>query len=231
MPQTTTTPLPPLHSGDRLTRIEFERRYAAMPQLKKAELIAGVVYMPSPVNHEQHGRPHFHFLGWLAQFAALTPSVDAGDNSSLRLDEENMPQPDAFLMIRSECGGQARVDAEGYIKGGPEFVGEIAASSVQHDLHVKLPMYRQHGVKEYVVWRVLEQAIDWHVLRGTDYDLLAPTAEGIYQSPTFPGLWLDARALIEGNLRRVFEVVQQGVASPAHQAFVEQLQRHAARGS
>ena len=30
---------------------EFERRYEAMPEVKKAELIEGEVYMPSPVRH------------------------------------------------------------------------------------------------------------------------------------------------------------------------------------
>src|SRR5580692_489598 len=49
---------PPLENGDRLTRAEFERRYDAMPRLKKAELIEGEVYMPSPVRHGQHSYPH-----------------------------------------------------------------------------------------------------------------------------------------------------------------------------
>ena len=39
----------PLEHGDHLTREEFERRYEAMPHVRKAELIEGVVYMPSPV--------------------------------------------------------------------------------------------------------------------------------------------------------------------------------------
>jgi Uma2 family endonuclease len=230
-PAITPKPPPPLQNGDRLTRAEFERRYDAMPQLKKAELIGGVVYMPSPVNHRKHSRPHCHVIGWLAQFAASTPGVDAGDNASLRLDDENMPQPDGFLMILSEFGGQARIDTEGYIEGAPELIAEIAASSVNYDLHDKLQTYRQHGVKEYIVWRVLEQAIDWFILRGTDFEPLAPTAEGIYQSLTFPGLWLDVRAMLAGNLLGVFQVVQQGLASPAHQAFVEELQRRAATAS
>ena len=39
--------IPPLENGDRLTVAEFERRYEAMPELKKAELINGVVHIPS----------------------------------------------------------------------------------------------------------------------------------------------------------------------------------------
>ena len=49
--------VPPLENGDRLTRDEFERRYEAMPHLKKAELIEGVVYVPSPVRYRHHGAP------------------------------------------------------------------------------------------------------------------------------------------------------------------------------
>ncbi len=215
----------PLQNGDRLTRAEFERRYAAMPRVKKAELIGGIVYMPSPVNHRQHSQPHCHVIGWLTQYQALTPGLDAGDNASLRLDEQNMPQPDAFLMLLSEFVGQAQVDAEGYICGAPELIAEIAASSVNYDLHDKMQTYREHGVKEYIVWRVLERAIDWFILRDKDYERLTPTAEGIYQSLIFPGLWLDIRAMLDGDLARVFQVVQQGVASPEHQAFVANLQR------
>src|SRR5436309_12992872 len=107
--------IPPLRHGDRLSRDEFERRYDAMPHLKKAELIDGVVYMPSPVNHVDHGRPHFSAIAWLGQYAAFTPGVDGGDNSSLRLDLNSEPQPDAFLMLLPTYGGQASIDADGYI--------------------------------------------------------------------------------------------------------------------
>lgn len=44
----TTLQVPPLENGDRLSRAEFERRYAAMPHVKNAELINQTVYMSSP---------------------------------------------------------------------------------------------------------------------------------------------------------------------------------------
>jgi hypothetical protein len=49
----------PLASGDRLTRPEFERRYAADPRVKKAELIEGVVYVASAVSLA-HANAHSH---------------------------------------------------------------------------------------------------------------------------------------------------------------------------
>src|SRR5438876_4937701 len=142
MPITTTRTLhsangriPPLRQGDRLTRAEFERRYDAMPDLKKAELIEGTVFMPSPVTIEKHSTPHAILVGWLVQYWVATPGVQVGDNGSVRLDPENMPQPDAFLMILPEHGGQARIDADDYLEGAPELAVEVAASSANYDLN------------------------------------------------------------------------------------------------
>jgi Uma2 family endonuclease len=218
---------PPLQSGDRLSREEFERRYDAMPELKKAELIDGVVYVPSPVNHRNHGNPHFNVIFWLGSYAALTPGVEGGDNSSLRLDPENEPQPDGFLIVLPAHGGRVQIDGDDYIVGGPELIGEVAASSASYDLHDKLNVYRRHGVREYIVWRVYDRTIDWFVLRQGKYERLPLAADGIYRSEVFPGLWLDPAALIQGNLQAVLTVLQQGLATPDHAAFVAELQKKA----
>src|SRR6266581_5782162 len=109
--------VPPLENGDTLTRAEFERRYEAMPHLKKAELIEGVVYVPSPVRYRHHGAPHALLVGWLVQYAAGTPGVEVSDNSTVRLDLDNEPQPDALLLIDPTCGGQARFSSDDYIEG------------------------------------------------------------------------------------------------------------------
>jgi len=215
--------VPLLENGDRLTRAEFERRYEAMPYLKKAELIEGVVYVPSPVHHRQHGAPHALLIGWLIQYAANTPGVEVGDNSSVRLDLDNEPQPDAVLLIDSASGGQSRLSADDFIEGAPELVAEVASSSVSYDLHTKLHVYRRNGVREYVVWRVLNREIDWFVLRAGQYERLPLDANGLLQSEVFAGLWLDPTALVQGNLARVLAVVQHGLASPEHATFAARL--------
>jgi Uma2 family endonuclease len=212
-----------LENGDRLTRAEFERRYEATPHLKKAELIEGVVYVPSPVRHRQHGSPHAHLLGWLVQYAAHTPGVEVGDNSSVRLDLDNEPQPDALLLIDPARGGQTRLSEDGMIEGAPELVAEVASSSVSYDLHVKLHVYRRSGVREYVVWRVLEGEIDWFVLRAGQYERLPMDSSGLLRSEAFAGLWLDPAALLRDDLVTVLTIVQQGLASPEHAAFVNRL--------
>ena len=210
---------PPLRPGDRLTRDEFERRYHAMPDVKKAELIEGVVYMPSPVSNESHGAPHADLITWLGVYKAATPGVQVSDNATVRLDWDNEPQPDALLRIVPKCGGQSR-DEAGYIANGPEWVGEVAASSVSYDLHDKKEAYRRNGVREYLVWRVEDGAIDWFVLRGGSYEPLKPGDDGIYRSEVFPGLWLDAKSLLAGDTRQVLDVLNTGIRSAEHQAFI-----------
>jgi Uma2 family endonuclease len=214
---------PPLENGDRLTRVEFERRYEAMPRVKKAELIEGVVHMPSPVRFQRHGLPHYHLITWLGQYDAGTPGVAGGDNCTTRLDMDNEPQPDVVLFIEPAHGGQVRISADDYIEGAPDLAIEVAASNVSIALNAKLNVYRRTGVREYIVWRVLDQEIDWFVLREERYDRLRPDADGVYRSEIFPGLWLDTAALLRGDLAGVLALVQRGIASPEHGAFVGRL--------
>ena len=136
------TAIPRLENGDRLSRAEFERRYEAMPELKKAELIEGEVYVGSPVRHRQHSASALAAQRLVGSIRGGTPGVEAGDNGSIRMDTANMPQPDAFLMIKPERGGQARITDDDYVEGAPELIAEIAASSVSYDLGKKLHAYR-----------------------------------------------------------------------------------------
>ncbi len=215
--------IPQLEPGDRLTRDEFERRYAAMPNLKKAELIEGVVYMPAAVRFFRHGRPHNYLSHWVASYVEETPGVDCASDSSARLDLDNMPQPDAMLLILPECGGQCQISDDDYVENSPELVGEVSASTVSFDLHTKLNVYRRNGVREYIVWRVLDRQIDWFVLRSGEFVRLEPDQAGVYKSEVFPGLWLRAAALIAGSLKKVGQTLRQGIATPEHAAFVQRL--------
>ncbi|MBD2299417.1 Uma2 family endonuclease [Nostoc sp. FACHB-190] len=213
--------LPPLENGDKLTRIEFERRYHAMPEVKKAELIEGIVYMASPLRVTGHGEPHADVIIWLGLYKVATPGVKLADNSTVRLDADNEPQPDVCLRIAN--GGQTRVSDDDYIEGAPELIVEVAASSVSLDLHEKLKVYRRNQVQEYLVWRVYDNEFDWFKLEQGEYIKLAPNQEGVIYSHVFPGLCLDKAALLAGNLAKVLAVLQQGLASPEHQSFVENL--------
>jgi Uma2 family endonuclease len=217
--------VPPLEAGLRLTRAEFERRYEAMPHLKKAELIDGVVFMPSPVRIRHHASPHSDLMACLGVYRIHTPGVRCADNGTLRLDEANEPQPDAALWV--EHGGRAQIDADDYLAGAPELVAEVSASRVGAALGQRLEAYRRNGVREYLVWRADDAAIDWFVLRNGQYDRLPP-AGGVYRSEAFPALWLDPAALVAGDLPAMNRVLQEGLASPEHAAFVARLQSGAA---
>jgi Uma2 family endonuclease len=216
-------PVPLLEPGDRLTRAEFERRYEAMPEIKKAELIEGVVHMPSPVRMDGHGEQHANILGWLVVYASATAGVRPADNSTVNLDNDNVPQPDALLMIEPALGGQAKIDERGYIQGAPELVAEVASSSVSIDLNDKLRVYRRNGVREYIAWRVLDRAIDWFALREGVYAQLPHAEESIVRSEVFPGLWLNVNAMLEGKLDAVLSALHQGMKSAEHKQFVDEL--------
>ncbi len=173
---------PPLQHGDVLARGEFLRRYAAMPGLKKAELIEGIVYMASPVRADLHGIPHVDLATLLRVYATKHPGLLVADNATVRLDTLNEPQPD-LLLIREN--GQARVDADGYISGAPEFIAEIAASSASYDLHQKMRTYLRAGVLEYLVWLAYENRLIWWRLRTTSSSKSKPTRIVCWKAPHF----------------------------------------------
>ncbi len=215
--------IPPLEQGDKLSRAEFERRYDAMPQLKKAELIEGEVIMPSPVRLNHHGRPHFRLITWMGIYEGSTPGVIGADNTSARLDLNNEPQPDAVLFIDPARGGQAKISPDDYVVGAPELVAEVASSSVSFDLHTKLEVYRRNGVREYLVWRVRDGEIDWFVLKRQKYVKMPLDKNGLYRSKVFPGLWLDPAALIRSDSATLQATIQRGLASREHATFVAKL--------
>lgn len=217
--------IPAFENGDRLTRSEFERRYHLMHHLKKAELIEGTVYVPSPLRYSQHGKPHSQIVAWLQVYAAMTPGVEAADNATVRLDFDNEPQPDALLRLDEACGGQSRISEDDYIEGAPEFIVEVASSSASYDLYDKLQAYRRNGVREYLVWVVQESEFRWYILDEGTYRQQQPDAAGLCASPFFPGLRLDVRALLTGNMQQVLAALQQGLSSPEHQEFVARLNR------
>lgn len=213
--------VPPLRDGDRLGRVEFEKRWEAMPEVKHAELIDGVVQMPALSRH--HAVSHFGLIGWLWMYQVLTPGSEGADNASVRFDNNNMPQPDALLRVLESHGGQCCGTSDGYLEGAPELVVEISHTTTDADLGPRREVYRRHRVQEYIVWRVADRELDWFVLRGGYYLTIDPDPDGITRSEVFPGLWLDAPALLRGDTARVLTASQLGHGSPEHTAFIAAL--------
>jgi Uma2 family endonuclease len=214
--------VPPLEMGDHLDQKTFHARYEAMPEDVRAELIGGVVYMPSPLK-PRHGRSHARLMGWLSDYEAATPGVELYDNTTAILGPESEPQPDAYLIVAPEKGGQTRLNQDEYLEGPPELIGEVSTSTESYDLHSKKDDYERTGVQEYIVVALRQAQVFWFVSRQGKFEPLEPGPDGVLRSEVFPGLWLDPAAFLRGDTARVVEVLRQGLASPEHVAWVAQL--------
>jgi Uma2 family endonuclease len=213
--------LPPLVAGERLDRATFHERYEAMPPETRAELIGGVVVMPSPLGRG-HGRFVLRLTFWVGYFQKGLPGLYGGCDATVFLDDEAEPQPDIQLHILPEYGGQTRIE-EGYIAGAPELVVEVAHSSKNIDLGDKRADYERAGVLEYLVVTLDPEDVHWFARRGGRFEPLPPGPDGLYRSEVFPGLWLDPRALFADDLDALAAAVDRGKATPEHAAFAAAL--------
>jgi Uma2 family endonuclease len=215
--------LPPLEAGDHLDQTTFHARYEAMSPDFRAELIGGVVFVPSPLRSE-HGESHALVMGWLTNYWIATPGTRVRDNATAILGDDSEPQPDAALVIDSESGGQSSFSEDGYATGPPELIVEVASSSESIDLHAKRRDYEQAGVLEYVVVVLRQRVVCWFVLQDGTYREVEADVHGLFKSTVFPGLWLDAPALLRLDGRQVMATLQHGIETLEHAAFVQQLQ-------
>jgi Uma2 family endonuclease len=223
-PDGTRHPDGPLYNGDRLTQAEFHRLYENAPDDTRFELVGGVVYMASPLRRI-HAQYHPDLSAVLAGYVRKTPGIELLDNATVILGEESEPQPDLLLRILTEFGGQSREDEDGYIQGAPELVAEIAHSTRAIDMHQKRDDYARAGVREYLVLCIAERQLHWFDFKSRR--AIEADADGVHRSRVFPGLWIDAPALLARRDRRLHQVAKRGIASPEHAAFIKRLQmRH-----
>jgi Uma2 family endonuclease len=219
-----------LHNGDRMNREEFHRIYCQMPENFRAELIGGVVYVASPLKRP-HGTNHLPLGSLLFLYESNTPGVESGDNTTIFLGDEGEPQPDLYLRVLPEYGGQSQTTPDEYIDGAPELTAEIAHSSKSIDLHGKRDDYARYGVCEYLVLCVRERQLRWFDLRNQQER--QPDADGVLRLLTFPGLWIHGEALLAKDSRQMLDTLQQGLATAEHADFVKRLAlaRNTAGGS
>ena len=213
--------IPPLENGAHLNASEFMRRYEAMPEVKKAELIQGIVYMASPVRAIVHGKPDSMMHWWMGIYAEATPGIETYSNSTVRFGADDVPQPDGMMCLLPSRGGKSRIDVKGYITGAPELVVEIAASSASLDMQEKLETYRRFGVPEYLLWLTEINEFLWLHLENDEYKPLPVAAGGIIRSRVFPGLWLDVKAMLAGDRSGARTALKRGLKSKEHAKFVK----------
>jgi len=209
-----------LATGDHMTREEFHRLYAATADAFRAELIGGIVYVPSPLKR-QHGVHHVLLGALFAAYAARTPGMEAGDNATVLLGEDAEPQPDLYLRVLPESGGQSRTTDDDYILGAPELIAEIAHSSRAIDLHAKKDDYARYGVHEYLVVTLGEGRLRWFDLRAGRE--LEAAADGVVRLQAAPGLWVDTTALFASDHAGAMATLERGLATPEHAEFVRRL--------
>lgn len=214
--------MPPLEPGDHLDQKTFHERYEATPEHVKAELVGGIVYMPSPLK-PKHGRSQLKLMSWLSIYEDATPGVEGFDNTTAILGAEGEPQPDGYLIISPEADGQMHYNIDEYLVGAPELVAEIALSTESIDLHAKRDDYQQAGVQEYLVIALRQSRVFWFVRRDDKFQELQPGPDAILRSEVFPGLWLDPAAALRRDGNRLREVLQMGINSPEHASFVARL--------
>jgi len=221
MPSAAVALPPPLFEGDRLTTGEFLRRWEVLPDLKYAELIDGVVFLGSPLSLN-HGRIHYRLTGWLNAYEMRTPGCEGGNDTTWVMGNDNVLQPDIFLRILPDWGGQSGSTPGGkYGAGAPELIVEVCGSSLSRDLGVKLELYRREGVKEYLTVELTTRSVTWRQLAKDRYREMRPGADGLLRSKAFPGLWLDPKAVWGGDILQALEL---GLQAPEHAAFAKRLQ-------
>jgi Uma2 family endonuclease len=209
-----------LATGDHMAREEFHRLYERSPEDFHAELIGGIVYVASPLKR-QHGTCHLLLGGLFAAYVARTPGVEAGDNTTVLLGDDAEPQPDLYVRLLPESGGQSRTTDDDYILGAPELVAEIAHSSRAIDLHAKKDDYARYGVREYLVVSLREARLRWFDLRAGRE--LESADDGIVRLGQFPGLWVDATALFASDYLGLIAALDHGLATPEHAEFARRL--------
>lgn len=233
--------IPPLREGDRLTAKEFLRRYEADPDVTRAELINGVVYVNarrsgdvpldqdmSPISNEWHSTPQFDLSTPLGVYTGSARGVKGGGPATIHIGSTTLPEPDVHLRILPEYGGQSANNPKGYLVGPPELLVEVANTSIGRDMGPKFEAYEAAGVAEYLVWRTADREFYLFTLRRGSYQPV-PAVEGVLRSVAFPGLWLDTAALLSGDMRQILATLQLGLASAEHAAFAAKLAARAKR--
>ena len=209
-----------LHNGDHMSREEFHRLYRQMSEDIEAELIGGVVFMAAAMRRK-HGTNHLPLGTLFFAYEGHTPGIESGDNTTILLGEEGEPQPDLYLRILPECGGQSRTTEDDWVEGPPELIAEIAHSSRSIDLHAKREDYARYGVREYLVLCLDDNQLRWFDLTA-DRELSIP-ADGICRINSFPGLWIHVEALLARDFTRLMGTLEAGLEIPEHAEFAQRL--------
>lgn len=171
-----------------------------------------------------HTRFSHHLGGLIWLYEQSTPGIRGYPGATTILDDENEPEPDLQLRILREFGGRGGLTKDQYVTGPPELVIEISHSTLHFDLTKKLTMYRDQGIKEYLVVCVDSEQIRWFVWPQGEQQI---DSDGILKSVAFPGLWINSQALFAERIDELRATLSTGLHHRDHAAFVTALQHNA----
>jgi Uma2 family endonuclease len=217
---------PFLYDGQRLDQPTFHELYLKTSERFRAELIDGVVHLRNGRVSSRHGQSHSALIGFLFQFSLDTPGTRAMGRVTVIFGPKSELEPDIMLLIGRDSGGRMQTNPEGILVGTAELVIEIGDDTLEIDLNAKKADYERAGANEYLVLDVPNRRFRWFVNRGGRFETLPRDEDGLYRSPTFPGLWLDPEAFLRDDGLAVMATLRRGLESPQHADFVERLRQN-----
>jgi Uma2 family endonuclease len=149
-------------------------------------------------------------MHWLFVYSDDYPELESCGPCSVFLDGDNEPIPDSMLFRRFTI-----LRDDGWLEGAPDLIVEVAdRESYERESVQKKEAYRRNGVREYIVWRVQDEAIDWFELVDGQYVTRTPDDAGIVESAQFPGLRLDVPATLALDRQAVLAALARDTARP-----------------
>ncbi len=188
-----TSPVPAqlhLDSEHRVSAEEYMERYAH----DHYEWARGVLIEMTPVNFRHDDLVTYLLILFKAYFALRPIGIVRHDPFVMRLDAvDTWRVPDLQVILKNNPGNLT----DTAMIGPADICVEIVSpESVARDHGEKLAEYEKAGVKEYWLIDWIHEAANFYRLNEEGvYRLVAPDADGYYQTPLLPGLRLHVPTL------------------------------------
>jgi Uma2 family endonuclease len=175
---------------ERMTAEEFFR---GAPEDRKAELIDGVMIMPSPP-FDPHERLQNFLLTLLRVYVEeLELGEVRGSRTPVELGIDQVPEPDVLFVAKQ----RAHIIQNKGILGAPDLVIEILSAGTAHrDRGRKFRAYERAGVGElWLIDPYGPTGTKFYHLRNGRFSLVRPDKNGILRSAVVSGFWINVNWL------------------------------------
>lgn len=176
----------PIRLEQRAGPHSFEEFCRIVREDQKADLINGVIYMPSPENTDDNEL--FIWLVTLMNLFVRRKKLGQiyGSRVAFRLAEKHGPEPD-IAFVRTE--NMERV-TRGGVEGPADLAIEIVSpDSVERDYYLKRELYELYRIPEYWIIDEMDQTVTLLRLKQAKYREVRPQ-KGEMHSQVLTGFWL-----------------------------------------